>query len=253
MTKTAVAQYDEWHAKLDDEGGIGQWHTLARELLEAGRLVAGRAVLEIGCGRGGFAEWLASAGAQLTAADVSTVAVETGRARSRQAAITWRVEDIQELSFPDCSFDVVVSCETVEHLPDPMRAVRELARVLRPGGALVLTCPNYLGPLGLYRGYLRLRGRKFQEAGQPINQFTVVPRTARWLQMAGLRMERFTALGHYLPFPGRPPIRLHRLDSLWPLKPFALHSAFRARKTAGARSSRQGEPSSPSQGAARES
>jgi SAM-dependent methyltransferase len=121
MTKTAVAQYDEWHAKLDDEGGIGQWHTLARELLEAGRLSRWQ-----GSARDSDAGVAASPSgsplpaAQLTAADVSTVAVETVvRARGRRA-ITWRVEDIQELSFPDCSFDVVVSCETVEHLPDPI-------------------------------------------------------------------------------------------------------------------------------------
>ena len=230
MTGTTVAQYDEWHAKLNDEGGIGEWHNLARVLLEDGRLVRQRAVLEIGCGRGGFAEWLASVGAQLTAADFSPVAVETGRSRSRDKTINWRVEDIQQLSFPDRSFDVVVSCETIEHVPDPRQAVGELARVLRPGGTLVLTCPNYLGPMGAYRAYLHLRGRKFQEAGQPINQLTLLPRTYLWVRSAGLRIERVSTRGHYLPFPGRPPVRAQALDAVLPLRAFGLHSAFRARK-----------------------
>lgn len=230
MSPSAVEEYDRWHARLEDDGSQSEWHALARGLLGEGRAVEGKKTLEIGCGRGGFAEWLAAAGAVLTAADFSPVAVDAARARARHPSTQWRVEDIQRLSFADGEFDVVVSCETVEHVPEPRRALAELSRVLRPGGLLVLTCPNYLGPLGLYRAYLRLRGRRFQEAGQPINQFTLLPRTAFWLRAAGLSLDRVLARGHYLPFPGRPPLRARWLDASGPLNVFALHSAFRARK-----------------------
>jgi SAM-dependent methyltransferase len=50
-------------------------------------------------------------------------------------------EDIQALSWPDASFDLVLTSETLEHVPDPRRALRETCRVLRPGGRHVFTVP----------------------------------------------------------------------------------------------------------------
>jgi SAM-dependent methyltransferase len=97
-------------------------------------------------------------------------------------------------------------------VPSVRGALAELARVLKRGGRLFVTTPNYLGPLGLYRGYLRLRGRRFSECGQPINRFMVLPVTAALMRRAGLRVTAIDAVGHYLPFPGRPPIRLSWLD-----------------------------------------
>jgi 2-polyprenyl-3-methyl-5-hydroxy-6-metoxy-1,4-benzoquinol methylase len=168
------------------------------------------------------------------AADFSATAVGMGQCHAERQGlrgITWVTADVQDLAFPDGAFDTVVSCETIEHVHDPARAVSELARVLRPGGRLFLTTPNYLGPLGLYRLYLWLCGRTFTECGQPINQFTWLPQTRRWVARAGLRLERTDAVGHYLPFPGRPPIKLAALDNPRPLmKWFGHHSLVVARK-----------------------
>jgi 2-polyprenyl-3-methyl-5-hydroxy-6-metoxy-1,4-benzoquinol methylase len=222
--------YDAWHAALEvDEGASTPWHVLARELLEPARDLQGKRVLEIGCGRGGFAAWLSRQGALVTAADFSPGAIKAARAHFTDSGVTWSVQDIQHIELPGASFDTVVSCETVEHVPEPRRAIAELARVLRPGGTLVLTCPNYFGLMGLYRGYLRVTGRRFTEAGQPINQFTVLPRTLLWLGRAGLRIERVEGSGHYLPFPGRPPLRTLSMDRVRFLRWWALHSAIRAR------------------------
>jgi len=54
-----------------------------------------------------------------------------------------RHEDAQQLSFDDETFSVVVSCEVFEHIPDPDRALREVRRVLKPAGELLLTVPFY--------------------------------------------------------------------------------------------------------------
>jgi 2-polyprenyl-3-methyl-5-hydroxy-6-metoxy-1,4-benzoquinol methylase len=233
VTESARSAYEAWHGRLDvDAESDAPWHRLVKQHLDPARDLRGRRVLEIGCGRGGFACWLASRGedgpAEVVAADFAEAAVAKGEAFARSRGLerlTWEVADIQAIAHPDASFDTVVSCETVEHVPDPRRAVGELARVLRPGGRLFLTTPNYLGAMGLYRGYMRLTGRRYTEEGQPINNFTLLPRTRAWVARSGLRVRAVDGVGHYLPFPGRPPVELPVFDNprivqRW----FALHS-----------------------------
>jgi ubiquinone/menaquinone biosynthesis C-methylase UbiE len=231
--------YDEWHSQFDlEDDAHSPWHSLVRAHVDVAHDLDGHRVLDIGCGRGGLTAWIArsSKPARHLAMDFSQVAVEKGRTMAAQSSLSrieWSVGDIQNIPCPDASIDSAFSCETVEHVPDPPRAVRELARVLRPGGRLFLTTPNYMGMMGLYRGYLRLRGRPFTEIGQPINQFTMLPRTIRWVKRAGLEVVVTDAIGHYLPFPRRPPIRLTWLDEARPLTQWlALHSFVLARKPA---------------------
>ena len=229
--------YDEWHSQFDlEEDAHSPWHRLVRDHVDVARDLDGRRILDIGCGRGGLSAWIArsSKPSRHFAIDFSKVAVEKGRAMAAQASlpgIEWMLGDIQNIPCADASMDSAFSCETIEHVPDPALAVRELARVLRPGGRLFLTTPNYLGVMGLYRAYLRLRGRPFTEIGQPINQFTMLPRTIRWMNRAGLEVLATDAIGHYLPFPRRPPIHLTWLDEPRFLTHWlALHSFVLARK-----------------------
>lgn len=225
------ASYDAWHTRHAVDDGISTpWHQLAAGLLNSDSDLKARRVLEIGCGRGGFARWLELQGAQLVAADFSEAALRMAQEHFSDSSIHWTQQDIQRLTFPDESFDTVISCETVEHVPRPRQALGELTRVLRSGGTLILTCPNYLGSMGLYRLYLRLTGRRFTEEGQPINQFVTAPVILYWLRSAGLAVEDFRGHGHYLPVPGRPPLRAEILDRFGILRLFALHTAFRARK-----------------------
>lgn len=59
--------------------------------------------------------------------------------------IHFKVEDATELSFPDNSFDIVVSFSTIDHIPSPdgrMKAISEMCRVLRKGGHVIITVPN---------------------------------------------------------------------------------------------------------------
>ena len=224
--------YDEWHSHLDlEDDANSPWHHLVRAHVDVARDLDGRRVLDIGCGRGGLSAWIArsSRPERHLAVDFSKVAVEKGVAMAARASlpgIEWMVGDIQNIPCADASIDSAFSCETIEHVPDPPAAVRELGRVLRPGGRLFLTTPNYMGTLGLYRGYLRLRGRPFTEVGQPINQFTTFPRTIQWVKNAGLEVVATDAIGHYLPFPRRPPIRLTWLDQPRSIMQWLAHHSF---------------------------
>jgi SAM-dependent methyltransferase len=234
----ARAVYESWHERVQRETATADrpWHALVFAHLRPVDL-AGRDVLEIGCGRGELACELVAADpppARLVAADFAHAAVRLGRARAASrdvAGVTWMVADVQHIGLPDASVDTVISCETIEHLPDPVQALREFRRVLRPGGRLVLTTPNYFGPFGLYRAYLRLRGRRYTEGDQPICRLTMLPRTLWWMWRAGLRVRTVDAAGQYLLAPGRLPWEpgiLKRLN--WLLWPFGLHSLVVAEK-----------------------
>ena len=167
---SAADAYDRWHTGFGaGEDGIGApWHELAIEQLPR---LEGLRVLEIGCGRGGFARYLAERGANVVAADFSPAAVEiTNRLLSDQENADAVVADIEALEFASDTFDLVISLDTIEHVPSPKTAVSELVRVAKPGGKVIITTNNYLGLIGLWRLAMKVTGFRFTEMGQPINQ-----------------------------------------------------------------------------------
>jgi ubiquinone/menaquinone biosynthesis C-methylase UbiE len=98
------------------------------------------AVLEVGCGLGTDGAQFAKAGAKYTGIDLTDAAVELAKRRFELFDLpgTFRVADAERLDFPDNSFDVVYSHGVLHHTPDPAAAVREIHRVLRPGGKAVV-------------------------------------------------------------------------------------------------------------------
>lgn len=100
------------------------------------KVLAPRAVLEVGCGTGEFAERLAADGVKVIAVDQSERMVELTRARGVDA----RVADVQRLPFPDDAFDVAVANFMLYHVTDIHRGLAELARVAR---ALVATTNGF--------------------------------------------------------------------------------------------------------------
>lgn len=97
-------------------------------------------VLEVGCGLGTDGAQFAKAGANYTGVDLTDAAVDLARKRFELFKLpgTFRVADAEHLDFPDESFDVVYSHGVLHHTPDTAVAVREIHRVLRPGGRAVV-------------------------------------------------------------------------------------------------------------------
>jgi ubiquinone/menaquinone biosynthesis C-methylase UbiE len=105
-----------------------------RLLVDAVAEIEPRRVLEVGCGWGELAEWIAGeTGATVVAIDLSPRMVELARQRGVDA----RVGDVQKLPFGDGTFDAAVAAWMLYHVPDLDRGLAELARVLRSGGRLV--------------------------------------------------------------------------------------------------------------------
>lgn len=111
-------------------------------------ITPGQRLLDAGCGRGEVLLAAANRGARVAGIDYSEAAVEiAGETLSSVDGADIRHGDVTALPWPDASFDRVLLADVIEHLdPDQMRAaVRELHRVLRPGGrVLVHTAPNRL-------------------------------------------------------------------------------------------------------------
>jgi SAM-dependent methyltransferase len=100
---------------------------------EAVAAAATAAVLDVGCGTGSFLRRLAGSGARrcLVGVDLSAAAMASLR---EAAGVVALVADAQRLPFDADRFDVVTARHMLYHVPDPVRAVREAGRVLRPGG-----------------------------------------------------------------------------------------------------------------------
>ena len=115
-------------------------------------------VLDAGCGDGTLAQ--AAAGqeaARVTGCDLDPRMVEKARATAARNGmrIDFAVARLQALPFPDNTFDVVTCITVLAFVPETMQAVREMARVLRPGGCLVI---GDLGKWSIWAARRRVRG-----------------------------------------------------------------------------------------------
>lgn len=106
--------------------------------------LAGLRILDIGCGGGILAEPLARMGAQVTGIDAAEAAIRTARAHARRQglAIDYRRAQAEDLSAAGEDFDAVCALEIIEHVADPETFIHDAARLVRPGGAIILSTLN---------------------------------------------------------------------------------------------------------------
>lgn len=113
-------------------------------------------VLDIGCGVGTLALYLATKGAEVTGWDVSPRAIRFAQATAKQLGVTTATFQVAELSRGQADYDVVICTEVIEHIPDDQLFAQLLASHLKPGGKLVLTTPssdNWLFRHGYYQEF----------------------------------------------------------------------------------------------------
>ncbi len=107
-----------------------------------GECLAAARVLNVGCSTGIIDTFLAPHVAHVTGIDIDAPAVEAARASCSAANAEFRVGDAMRLDFPDATFDIVVCSQVYEHVPDPVRMMDEIHRVLRPGGVCYFAATN---------------------------------------------------------------------------------------------------------------
>lgn len=157
-----------------------------------GLTVHGRTILDVGCGRGFMREYVTGQGGGYVGVDLL----------AHRGGFPVCVGDAMRLPFPDAAFDGVFCVDAFEHIPDGVAAAREFRRVLRPGGWMFLSAPNYGNVAGLVKwacerwgGYepdtwAPFRRWQTQELEQPLTEWGV----RRIFREAGFT--RFVRVGH---------------------------------------------------------
>ena len=153
---------------------------------EIGDLPAGARVLDVPCGGGVALRGLRPGqGVDYVAADIAQAMLDrTGdaaRDRGVDDQVDLRLADVERLPFDDASFDLVVSFTGLHCFPDPRRAVREMVRVLEPGG--VLTGSAFFNDTGVRYQPMRVVGRASGLIGPSADGADLV----RWLGADGMR------------------------------------------------------------------
>ncbi len=123
-------------------------HLVAYEA--AAKLASDRVVLDIGCNVGYGTALVGKESREAIGVDVSPSSVQAANERNAASNIRFQTIDGLQLPFGDATFDLVVSFQVIEHIFAPDSYLREIRRVLKPGGTVILTTPN--AAIRLYDG-----------------------------------------------------------------------------------------------------
>jgi SAM-dependent methyltransferase len=152
--ESLTESYARWRAS--DLGRITD--SLEQQLLlELLGPVSGQSLLDVGCGDAAFSSQLARRGAMVTALDANPAMIAAARRRAGGESTELRLVEgrAEALPFRDATFDRVVAVTVLCFVGDAERAVGEMARVLKPGGCLVI---GEIGRWNLWAAYRRIRG-----------------------------------------------------------------------------------------------
>lgn len=125
-------------------------------------------ILDLGCGNGISSRLLHQANFDVVGTDISPLFLQDAQnweSLHDGPRLRYQVCDVLELPFEDDSFDVICSNELIEHLPDVETALKEMARVVRQDGRVLLSGPNLCSPLTSLMDWTRLMCGK---SGRPV-------------------------------------------------------------------------------------
>lgn len=203
----AAASYNAAADHFDDEP-LSFWDLIGERTVTNLKLQAGAKVLDVGCGTGASA----LPAAQVVGKDGFVVGVDLAarlldRARSKAMAgnldnVEFRVADMTALNYPDGSFDAVVSVFSIFFVPDMEGLVRELWRMVRPGGKLAVTTwgPRIFEPA--YSRWLAAVGRErpdLANAFNPWDRITDIVSVRKLLQDGGVKDTEVVAEEFFQP------------------------------------------------------
>jgi SAM-dependent methyltransferase len=179
---------DAWIADMGERGDFGRRYVLDPVMLP--RAVAGspKNALDVGCGEGRFCRMLKSCGVKVVGIDPTPALIAAARARDvRGIYLKARAE---RLPFRDDAFDLVVSYLSLIDIPDVEAAIPELARVLRPGGTLLIANLTSFNTACGESGWIKDGGGR--RLYYPIDNY--LQERTMWIEYRGIRV-----INHHRP------------------------------------------------------
>jgi len=234
--------YNKWHNDVHggedrEEFFLEEWH---RNALSLAPELGGLKILEVGCGVGDFAIYLSSLNADVIAVDFSETAIKMAKQKAEyhRSDVEFQVADAELLPFSDESFDLIFSCECIEHLNSPQNALSEFYRVLKTSGKLIITTENYSNAMLLAWIVSWLRSQPFNSGAgvQPIEHFFLFWRVRTMISSCGFSVLRMVGSHHvFLLLPRFDPSTFVKKEFNNPFlasvfRPLARHVTFEAIK-----------------------
>jgi 2-polyprenyl-6-hydroxyphenyl methylase/3-demethylubiquinone-9 3-methyltransferase len=144
-----ISKFDAAAARWWDPNGefrpLHELNPARLDYIEARAGLAGRRVLDVGCGGGLLAEGMARRGARVTGIDLSPGALEVARLHALESGVTVDYRQLAVEELPDSdhdAFDLVTCLEMLEHVPDPAQVIQAISGLVRPGGDVVCSTIN---------------------------------------------------------------------------------------------------------------
>jgi SAM-dependent methyltransferase len=173
---------DAWVADMGESGDFGRRYVLDPVMLPRALARAPRNVLDVGCGEGRFCRMLKSRNVDAIGVDPTPALIAVAQARDPRG--TYVKGTAERLPFRDATFDLVVSYLSLIDIPDVDAAVPEMARVLSPGGALLIANLNGFTTACADEGWVKDRfGRRLH---YPIDNY--LRERAMWIEYRGIRV-----------------------------------------------------------------
>lgn len=177
-----------WIESMGEQGERGDWgRQNVLDPVMMARVANGKfaSALDVGCGEGRFCRMLKAAGLNPTGIDPTPQLLEV--ARRRDPSGDYRLGRAEQLDLEASSFDLVVSYITLVDIPDFRAAIREMARVLKPGGSLLMANLTGFTSACADRGWVK--DDKGEHLHYPVDNY--LGEFPLWLEWSGIRIQNW--------------------------------------------------------------